>query len=156
MKKNWWLVLIVSILIIALVSFLGNIFTSQGTDSAWFQEIRPSITPPNFVFPIAWTIIFTLIALSLFFAWISAKNRKEKEKIALVFGLNFVFNVLWSLFYFALKLPVLAFVDIILVWVTALLMILTTRKINKAAMWMLVPYILWLTFAAILNLLSFI
>jgi translocator protein len=147
--------LIVCFLIIILTAFLGSLFTSQGINSLWYQQIKPSITPPNFVFPIAWTILFVLIALSLYFAWTNSKNNKDKTKIIIFYGLNLILNVLWSLFFFGLRLPSLGFIDIVLVWLSIWFLIFSMCKINKTASWLLVPYLVWVTFAAVLNLLSF-
>ncbi len=148
--------LIVSFVIVILVAFIGSLFTSSSTSSSWYQQIKPSITPPNFVFPIAWTTLFVLIAISLYLAWTNSKNKEDRQKVALVFGINLVLNVLWSLFFFYLRNPLLGFIEIIFLWASIWMMISVTRKINKTSMWLLVPYLVWVAFAAILNLLAFI
>lgn len=150
--KVRWSALIISLIVVAIVAFLGSLFTSQSVKSEWYQSIKPSITPPNFVFPIVWTILFFLIALALYFSWINAKNIKTKSTIVLVFVINFILNVLWSAFFFGLRSPIIGFIDIIVLWFSILAMILITRQINRTAAWLLVPYLLWVTFAAILNL----
>jgi translocator protein len=155
MKKGHLKVLIISLVIVAIVAFLGSLFTNPATSSQWYKDIRPSITPPNFIFPIAWTILFILIGISLYFAWINS-DKKEKGKIALVFGINFVLNILWSILYFGLRNFKLAFVEIIILWISILTMILVVRRIDKKAAWMLVPYLVWVAFASVLNLLTFI
>lgn len=143
--------LIICFLIVMLVAFLGSLFTGPNTQTDWYQQIKPAITPPNFVFPIAWTTLFLLIAISLYLAWTSSKDKDDKKKVAWVFGINLVLNILWSLFFFGLRNPLLGFIEIILFWITIWMMIFVTRKINKASMWLLVPYLLWVGFAAILN-----
>ena len=155
MKKRGinWKILISSLLIVYAVAFIGSIFTSQNTDSEWYQSIKPDITPPNWVFPIVWNILFFLIALSLYFAWINAKN-PQKKKIALVFGINFILNILWSVFYFGMQNPLIAFIEIIFVLISILSMIFTTYKINKTSSYLLIPYLLWVGFASVLNYLS--
>ena len=137
--------------IIFIVAFLGNIFTSKNTGTTWYQSIRPSITPPNFVFPIAWTILFILIVISLYFVWTNSKNKKEKKQVAWVFAINLILNILWSFLFFDQKLLSLAFTEIIIMWISILAMIIISRKINKTAAWLLVPYLLWVAFASILN-----
>jgi len=151
MKINWK-VLIVSLVVVYSVAFLGTLFTSGNTQGEWYESIKPSITPPSWVFPIVWNILFLLIALSLYFAWI--KNKKHKE-IALVFGINFFLNILWSYFYFYLKNPFLAFIEIIILELSIVGMILITYKINKKSAYLLLPYLVWVGFATILNYLSF-
>lgn len=153
-KRTNWKILIASLIIVYLVAFVGSMFTSQGVDSEWYEQIKPNITPPDYVFPIVWNILFFLIALSLYFAYTSAKSKKLRNKIMLVFGINFLLNILWSLFYFTLKNPAAAFIGLILLWLSILAMIYTTHRINKLSTYLLVPYLLWVSFAGILNWLS--
>lgn len=143
-------ILAVSFLIVAVVAFLGSIFTSGNVNSDWYLSVKSSITPPNYVFPIAWTILFILIAISLYFALIRSRNKK---KILLVYCLNFIFNVLWSLFFFQLKNPLLGFIDIILVFFSIILIMVYVRKIS-ISFYLLFPYLLWVGFASILNFLA--
>ena len=149
MKINYK-VLITCILLVYAVVFVGSIFTSGNTGSQWYLENKPSITPPNYVFPIVWNILFFLIALSLYFAWIKT-NKKQKKKVALVFGANLLLNVLWSFLFFTLQKPLLAFFDLLLLLATIVLMISTTYKIEKKSAWLLVPYLAWVAFAGVLN-----
>jgi len=109
--------------------------------------------PPNWVFPVVWTTLFFLIALSLYFVWVS-KKQKEKNKIVINYGINFVLNILWSVFYFGLKSPLQAFFVIILLWISISYLVIFDWKINKKAGYLLIPYLLWVSFAMILNYLS--
>lgn len=147
------LLMLACLAIVLVTALLGSLFTGPGTKSPWYDTIRPSITPPNFVFPIAWTILFMLIAVSLFFAWLNS-DKKEKKRIAIVFAVNFVLNVLWSALFFGLRMPWLAFIEIIMLWLSILMMILVTWRISRLASWLLVPYIAWVTFACVLNYLA--
>jgi len=152
-KKVNWKVLIISFLILIIVAAIGSQFTSQGVNSAWYQKIKPSITPPNFVFPIAWTILYFLIALSLYFSWIKADSN-HRIVLAASFGLNFFFNISWSAMYFGLRNPAFAFFNIISLLLSILLMMKVTYKIEKKSFWLLIPYLLWVLFASVLNYLS--
>lgn len=149
-KKVNWGVLVISLLIVYAVAFVGSIFTSVNTNSEWYQAIKPSLTPPNYIFPIVWNFLFFLIAVSLYFAWTNSEKKLHK-KIALIFGINFLLNILWSVFFFAMKKPVFAFAEIIILLISILIMIFTTWKIDKKSSWLLVPYLMWVTFAGILN-----
>ena len=140
--------LIFSFVIVFIVAFMGSLFTDIGP---WYESVKPSITPPSFVFPIAWTILFILIALSLYFALVNSKNKGQKKKIAWVYGLNFILNILWSLLFFTLKKPKLAFAEIIILWLSIAGMILVSWKIDKKAGWLLLPYLLWVAFASVLT-----
>lgn len=149
-SKINWKVLIISLIIVYAVAFLGSLFTSNAVKSDWYQSVRPSITPPNYVFPIVWNILFLLIALSLYFAWVNS-TKKQKNSISLLYGINFILNILWSVFYFGMRSPSAAFCIIILLWVSILSLILFTKKITKTSSYLLIPYILWVSFAIVLN-----
>lgn len=151
--KIRWKVLIFSLLIIYSVAFLGSLFTSQNTNSEWYEEIRPSITPPNFVFPVVWNILFFLIGLSLYFVWIKSK-KIDKKKIIYVFGINFFLNIFWSYLYFGIRNPLFAFFEIILLEISIGTMIFVSWRIDKKAAYMLIPYFIWVGFASVLNFLS--
>ena len=151
--KIKWKILITSLIVVYLVAFLGSLFTSPNTDTAWYESIKPSITPPNWVFPIVWNILFFLIALSLYFAWIKAK-KNQKTKITLVFGINFALNILWSILYFGMKNPTASFIEIFFLIASIISMIIVTAKVSKTASYLLHPYLIWVCFATILNYLT--
>lgn len=150
-----WKVLIVSLAIVYLVALIGSIFTTNAVKSNWYQLIKPSITPPNYVFPIVWSILFFLIAISLYISWTKA-DKKQNNNIILVYSINFLLNIMWSAFYFGMKNPLIAFFDIIALLVSIIAMISVSYKIDKKTAYLLVPYLLWVAFATILNLLTII
>jgi len=152
-RAKKFLILVVCFTIVFLVAFIGSLFTSTNTNSDWYNSIKPSITPPNSVFPIVWSILFFLIALSLFFLWINS-NKKQKKKLVWVFGINFILNIVWSLFYFGLREVSLAFFEITLLWISIVSMVFIAWKIDRKAAYLLIPYLLWVSFAVILNYLS--
>ncbi len=149
-RKADWKVLIVSLIVVYAIAFVGSLFTFGSVNSPWYQGIKPEITPPNFVFPVVWNILFFLIAISLYLAWTNS-NRKEKNLVAWVFGANLTLNLIWSIIFFGLQNPLLAFFELILLWLSIILLIKTTFNINKASSYLLVPYLLWVSFAGILN-----
>jgi benzodiazapine receptor len=152
-KLNWKF-LILSFLIAYGVAFAGSFFTQQGVRSFWYLTIRPSITPPNWVFAVVWNILFFLIAIALYLSLNYEKNKTIRAKTEIVFSLNLLFNFLWSIFYFALRKPLLAFFDLILLWLSIFALMYFSYKINKKIIWLLLPYLLWITFAGVLNYLS--
>ena len=151
MKTTNYKLLAISFFAVIIVAVFGSLFTQ--TNTSWYQENKPSITPQNYVFPIAWTTLYILIALSIYFAFTKA-NKKQKSKLILLFASNLILNAVWTPLYFALKNPVLAFIDIILILITTILLIKYIYKINKKSSYLLIPYLLWLGFATILNYLS--
>jgi benzodiazapine receptor len=152
LKINWK-IFILCLVIVYSVAYFGSMFTSQNTNSEWYSSIRPSITPPNWVFPIVWNILFFLISISLYLAWINS-NKKNKKKVVVFYFINFVLNIFWSYLYFGIKRPDLAFIEIIFLEISIGFLIYNNYKINKKSSWLLVPYFLWVGFAGILNYLS--
>jgi len=141
-------VLVVSLVVVYLVAFMGSLFTNA--DTSWYEAIKPSITPPNWVFPVVWNILFFLIALSLYFAWTNS-DKDQKSSIVRVFAVNLLLNILWSLFFFGLRLPTLAFFELILLWSSIIYMVIVLLDIEKKSAYLLLPYLIWVTFAGILN-----
>jgi translocator protein len=148
-----WKVLLTSFLIVYLVAAIGSFFTSKNTNSEWYESIRPFITPPNYVFPIVWNIIFALIVLALYICWTNAL-KKQKSAIVISYGINFLLNILWSVFYFYLKNPLMAFIVLIFLWISIASIVYVSYKIKKNAGFLLIPYLVWVSFAGILNYLS--
>ena len=146
MKINYK-VLAASFVLVILVSFFGSQFTDT---TGWYEEIKPSIAPPNFVFPIAWTILYILIALSIYFVWTSSR-KKDKMKIILIFGINLIANALWSYLFFGLKNPLYAFYNLIVIWLSIIAMLVISWKSDRKAFYLLIPYLLWVSFAGVLN-----
>lgn len=153
-KKISWKALITCFIIIFIVSLIGSSFTYSSVNTPWYQSIKPSITPPNWVFPIVWTILYILIALSMYYAWMSSKNKKQKKLVIIFFTLNLYFNILWTILYFGQQNILGAFADIILMWISIISLIFITHKINKISAYLLIPYLLWVSFAGVLNYLS--
>ena len=153
MKRINWKIFLSCLVVVYIAAFFGNLLTVQSVSSDWYQSIKPSITPPGWVFPIIWNVIYLFIVVSLYLSWRDSKP-KQKKKLALAFGVNLVLGVLWSLFYFWMQNPLLALIDIIPFWISILFMILITKKINKTSAYLLVPYLVWVTFATVLNYLS--
>jgi translocator protein len=150
MKINWK-ILIVSLVIVYSMAFVGSLFTSVSVNTDWYDSIKPSITPQSYVFPIVWNILFFLIGLSLYIAWTSARDKDLKRKVAIVFGANLFLNTLWSFIFFGMQNTRLAFFELIIFWISIASMIYVTYSINKKSSYLLIPYLLWVSFAGILN-----
>ncbi len=153
-KFNFGVFIICLIIVFLLVGGIGSIFTSNNTNTEWYSSIKPSITPPNWVFPVVWNLLFLLITFSLYFVWTSSRNRQQKTKVLLLFGINFILNIWWSVLFFGLKLLKFALVEVILFWFSILALIIFTRKISKKSAWLLIPYLLWVAFASVLTYLA--
>ena len=74
-------IFVLCLIAVYLIAFLGSLFTTNSVNSSWYEQNKPSLTPPNFIFPIVWNILFFLIAISLYLTWISSKTKKQKASI---------------------------------------------------------------------------
>ena len=145
---------IVAIAIVAVVGLLPS-NTMRETGSPWYKCIKPSITPPNIAFPIVWTVLYILIAISLAQAFM-VKRSPSKTWLLVAFIANLTLNVLWSFAYFGWKQIGLA-LAILLGIIVTLALVLYYGWRSGMPMWaifLLIPYALWLCFAAVLNTLS--
>lgn len=142
--------LIISILIPLLIGSLGSFFTSNSVDTWYKQLIKPSFNPPNWLFGPVWTILFILIGISFYLVW--KQNFANRKNIAIgIYSVQLFLNLLWSLLFFGLKSPFLAFIEIVVLWIVILLNIIVFYRIKKEAGLLLVPYLVWVSFAGILN-----
>lgn len=147
MSKIWKF--IIAVVGAEAVGSLGVIFTSSNI-TTWYATVnKASFNPPNWLFGPAWTILFFLMGWAFYLVW--TNSAKNKSRAYGVFAIQFVLNILWSAIFFGLKLPEWAFLEIILLWLAIIWTILEFHKISKPAAWLLVPYLLWVTFASVLN-----
>ncbi len=152
-KRINWKFLIACFVIVYAVAFIGSVFTSSSVNSEWYYSVKPAITPPNWVFPIVWNILFFLMAISLYLIVLN-KNRKKNKKAITVFGINLFLNLLWTFFYFRMQNPLLAFYEIAVLWISILILIFDAYEVDKLSSYLLIPYFLWVSFATVLNYMS--
>ena len=150
-QKRDWKVLLLSLFFVYFTAFIGSLFTTNAVNSSWYQSVKPVITPPNFIFPIVWNVLFFLIALSIYFSFTSAKTEKIKQKVIIFFGINLILNSIWSCLFFGLQNPLLALIDLVLLLASIIWLFVFTKRINVKAMWLLAPYFFWVCFAGVLN-----
>ena len=148
-KNRAWGKLLVALIVCQLAGAIGSIFTASKIPSWYAGLVRPVFSPPNWIFGPVWTTLYLLMGFALYIVWTS---ESPKKKTALtVFGIQLFLNALWSFLFFGLQNPFFAFLEIILLWVSILLSMIFFYPIAKKAMWLLVPYILWVSFASVLN-----
>jgi len=152
-KESWALTLLISFVIVFGAGLIGSSFVNGGYSTAWYLNNKSEVTPPNYAFGIVWNILFVMIALSLFLALQGARKGREKWVVACVYGINLILNALWSLFFFGMMNAFLGLVDLVLIWLTIIGMIYVSWNIDRRAAWFLIPYLLWVTFAGVLNVL---
>ena len=143
--------LVVAILVCQLAGVIGSFFTAPAI-SGWYATIqKPLFNPPNWVFAPVWTALFLLMGISIFLVWEKGLEKKEAKLAVSVFGIQLALNVIWSLLFFGLQSPFLAFIEIVFLWIAILATAFLFWRISKKAGLLLVPYLLWVSFAAFLN-----
>jgi tryptophan-rich sensory protein len=131
------------------VALLGGLMTELG---AWYYGLRqPSWKPPDLLFGPAWTLIFALCAASGAIAWRATTDRPQREWLLVLFALNAFLNVTWSLLFFRLQRPDWAQVEVAFLWLSIVALIMFTGRHSRRAAWLLLPYLAWVSFAALLN-----
>lgn len=143
--------LVASIVICQAAGGIGAVFTGPALQT-WYPTLeKPPFNPPNWVFGPAWAILFTLMGISLFLIWRRGVSEPGVTLALTVFGAQLFLNVLWSVIFFGLQSPFYAFIEIIFLWIAILATVIIFYRISVPAGLLLVPYILWVTFAAVLN-----
>ena len=142
--------LLICLLIPLTIGCLSGFFTSSAI-STWYVTLnKPSFNPPNFIFAPVWTTLFTLMGISLFVIWNSAKGFRRNNAL-LIFAVQIVLNFIWSFLFFNFESPGLALIEITMLWCSILMMIIYFGRISRFAAALQVPYLLWVSFASILN-----
>lgn len=141
---------LISIAIPLLAGGLSALIT-KGDMDIYSQINTPPFSPPSWLFPITWSILYFLMGVSLYLVWSSKADFQNKQQAFMFFGIQLFLNFIWSPIFFSLQRYLLAFIVLVLMWLFTLGMIVSFYKISKAAGLMQIPYFLWLTFAGYLN-----
>ena len=154
-KKVNVLKLIVAIIIPLTIGILSSFITKDAMMT--FNAMKkPPLAPPGILFPIVWSILYVMMGISSYILYESdtkngTMNSKIKNKCRSLYVVQLVFNFFWSIIFFKSKLYVLAFMWLIILWLLVFALIVESKKINKIASCLLIPYLVWMTFAAYLN-----
>lgn len=166
--------LAIAIIISELAGTIGSIFTVSEIRNWYITLQKPALNPPNWIFGPVWTTLFVLIGVSLYLVWkedwkvkypLLHSSKKtwnpwskrlwsgdlQKQNIIAIFVLQYVLNILWSYIFFGLHLPNWAFFEILALWSAIVYMIVNFYRVSKPAAYLLIPYLLWVSFAAYLN-----
>lgn len=128
----------------------GTLLTDIGD---WYFALRkPRWQPPDWLFGPAWTIILGLAAWAAVLAWEGAATDADRMTIIILYAVNFVFHLLWSPLFFLRKRPDWALIEVPFLWLSVLAMCVMLRPYSELASWLIVPYLAWVSFAALLNL----
>lgn len=146
MKKGTWKTYAFWIVLSEAVGGLAGLLTRAGVEAYNATAIQPPLSPPEWVFPIVWGILYALMGVSA--ARIALTERKPGLNL---FVIQLIVNFFWSLLFFNAAVYAFAAIWLVLLWWLVLLMILAFHKADRLAAWLQVPYLLWLTFALYLN-----
>ena len=151
MKKSTWKTYAFWIVLAEAVGALSGWLTRKGVKVYNATVQQPLLSPPSMVFPIIWGILFALMGIGAARIYLAPASNARSRSL-LLFLVQLAFNFVWSIIFFNLQTFGFAFLWLIVLWVLILLMILSFRKVDKPAAWLQIPYLLWVTFAAYLNL----
>lgn len=149
MKINWKTLL--KSIAIPLVTGGISALISMGGMKKFDTVNKPSFTPPMAVFPIAWTILYILMGIAFYLVITSNTSAIKLSNAVKLYGAQLAFNFFWSIWFFSFSLYWFAFFWLVILWVLIILTIISFYKISKPAAYLMIPYLLWVTFAAILN-----
>ena len=136
-----------------IVGGVSAFFTRKGMNmfDVWKQ---PPLSPPAWLFPIVWTILYILMGIASYLVYYSDKeeNEKQNKQLALkIYGIQLLVNFLWPIFFFNFQWLLFSFIWLLLLWILVYFMLFMFGKFSKPAMYMIIPYLIWLTFAGYLN-----
>ena len=143
--------LLISLALPQLAGFLGSLFTTQAIPN-WYATLeRPSFNPPNWIFGPVWISLYFLMGISVYLVWQQIETNKKAQQAFWLFWIHLFFNAIWSIIFFGFQSPGLAFIDLVFLWFLIVILLIKFLKINKLAGYLLIPYLLWVSFAGVLN-----
>ncbi|MCB2290412.1 tryptophan-rich sensory protein [Clostridium sp. CS001] len=148
-KKNI-IAFIISIVIAQGVGLLSG-FLSMTASNSYEAFNKPFFSPPGWVFPVVWSILYFLMAIAAYRIWLKGKSREDVSKALTLYGTQLLLNFLWSLIFFRFRLYAIAFLELLLLIVFILLTTFEFFRIDKPSGYLMIPYILWVSFAGVLN-----
>jgi translocator protein len=141
--------LVISITICQFIGVLGSIFTASSLTSWYATLVKPNFSPPGWIFGPVWVTLYLLMGISIFLIWTNRAKNNKKSLIA--FGIQLFLNALWSFLFFGLKSPLYGLIDILFLIAGIAFTILFSYRISVLAALLLIPYLAWVCFAAVLN-----
>lgn len=141
---------IICVLVPLSIGAIGGIATTTSINT-WYTTLnKPFFNPQNYVFGPVWTLLYILMGISFYIILQTNKNKLQTNAI-IIFGIQLFLNFCWSFIFFKFQFLDIAFIEIILMWLSILGMIILFSKINKIAAYIQIPYLLWVSFASVLN-----
>lgn len=148
-----WKNLLINIAIPLVTGIISALISKNGFEQ-YSSIAKPTLSPPAWLFPVVWSLLYILMGISSYL--ISEIKSNESRQALIVYAIQLIVNFMWPIFFFVLKAYLFSFVWLILLWSFSVAMTILFHRINKTAGLLQIPYILWLTFAAYLNLMVYI
>lgn len=142
--------LLISIILPLSTGAIAGIFTARAIPE-WYATLnQPSFNPPNWIFGPVWTTLYIIMGISFFLIW-KLESGKERNQAIVIFLVQLLLNLGWSFCFFYFKMIGLALIEILLLWSTIFLMLTRFYKLKPLAAYLNIPYLLWVTYATVLN-----
>ena len=148
---NTYIKIILSVWLPVLIWVVSSYFTFTAIDSWYMALNKPSFNPPNWIFWPVWTTLYILIGISFYLVW-SQNFWSHKNRLKITYFSQLFLNFTWSFTFFYLENPFLWFINIIALWLIIIYTIILFYRVDKIAGYLLIPYLLWVSFASLLNL----
>lgn len=148
--KNRWFWLLIFVLVTFLAAGIGALFIEIGFGSWYENLVKPSFQPPKYVFGPVWIFIFVLIAISGWIVYIRPKSM-ERSRALRLWQIQLLLNVLWSILFFGFQTPLIALIEMIILWFIILIYMIVTWEFARSAAALFIPNSLWVAFASVLN-----
>lgn len=140
-----------SLVLVFSAAIIGSLFTTPSIDS-WYNTLnKPWFNPPNWLFAPVWTTLYFLMAIALYLVWTKPQRSTNRRHAIQLFIWQLILNTIWSIIFFGLQQPGLALFEVIILWIAILMTIIYFYRINWISSWLLLPYLLWVSFATVLN-----
>jgi len=144
-------ILIGSVLLCNCAGLLGSLFTTTGPGSWYSTLIKPAFNPPSWIFAPVWTLLYILMGISLYLVIMEGMKGRDVRIPLLIFAIQLILNILWSYAFFGLESTFFGLLVILILWISIVATMILFYPVRKAAAWLLVPYILWVSFATLLT-----
>jgi benzodiazapine receptor len=149
--KGYILKLVVSVVACLAAGAIGSVFTRSAIPT-WYATLeKPFFSPPNWLFAPVWTLLYILMGVAAFLVWRKGLDNRQVRIALIVFLIQLMLNALWSVVFFGLESPLYGLIVISILWVAILVTVIKFFTISRVASMLMWPYLLWVTFAAVLN-----
>ncbi len=142
---------IIAIVVCQLAGVFGSIFTVSSVGSWYMGLNKPSFNPPSWVFGPVWITLYVMMGIALFLVWNMDPSTEGRKTALILFGVQLVLNALWSYLFFGAQSPLLGLIGIVVLLGFIIATTVLFCKVNKVAAYLMIPYILWVSFASVLN-----